>query len=124
MWVVSETIVSKGGIAAAAICAGLGVTAPGLANTPMTAGIVLEKMGVDERYAYVNGIVEGLAYARFRKDTVAAGANDEAGMKCIYAWFFAGDGSTYARIEATFRRYAEHLPSTLLAAMIKKECGE
>ena len=92
--------------------------------TDMTAGVVMDKMPVRERGAYIMGIVEGLAYARFRKDTIAAGEKDEAGMKCIDDWFYRDTTASFDRIEATFRQYAEHFPSTLLAAMIKKECGE
>lgn len=92
--------------------------------TDMTAGLIMKEMPVRERAAYIMGIVEGFAYARFRKDTIAAGAKDEAGMKCIYDWFYKDTTASFDRIEAVFQRYAEHFPSTLLATMIKQECGE
>ncbi|MVA97968.1 hypothetical protein GN330_12005 [Nitratireductor sp. CAU 1489] len=90
----------------------------------MTAGVVMEKMKPKELYSYVYGIVEGMAYARFRKDTVAAGAKTETGMTCIYNWFFSGNGKSYADITAAFRKYPEHGPPVIVAALIKKKCGE
>lgn len=90
----------------------------------MTAGSIMDKMELKERYAYINGMVEGMAYARFRKDTLAAGQRTETGSQCIRSWFYAGDGSTYDRIETEFRKNAEHMPSTIIAVLMKKECGE
>ena len=92
--------------------------------TDMTAGVIMKEMPVRERAAYIMGIVEGLAYARFRSDTIASGSKDEAGMQCIYRWFYEDTNASFDRIEAAFTKYAGHFPSTLLAAMIKKECGE
>jgi hypothetical protein len=90
----------------------------------MTAGVILEKMKSDEQFAYINGIVEGLAYARFRKDTIAAGDKDERGSSCIQKWYYTGDGTTHASIVATFRRYPDQMPATIIALMVKQECGE
>lgn len=100
------------------------VTGAQVSATDMTAGVILKEMPAGERAAYVMGIIEGFAYARFRKDTAAAGVKDEIGMKCIYDWFYADAQASLQRIDATFEKYANHFPSTLLAAMIKKECGE
>ncbi len=102
----------------------VGAAAPAAADTAMTAGVVLEEMPVRERSSYVMGIVEGLAYSRFRKDTHAAGQNDETGMKCVYDWFYRDSMKSLDLIEAAFRKYSDHYPSVLLAVMIKKECGE
>lgn len=90
----------------------------------MTAGVVLEKMSSDELFAYVNGMVEGMAYARFRKDTLAAGSRNEAGMKCILDWYWTSEDNTPFKIEAAFRQHKEHMPSTIIGTMIKNECGE
>ena len=92
--------------------------------TTMTAGVVLEKMKSEELFAYINGIVEGMAYARFRKDTLAAGHKVETGMKCIYDWYYSGDGRTHLGIEDSFRANADHMPSVIIATLIKRECGE
>lgn len=102
----------------------LGIANPANADTAMTAGAILEKMGTDERFAYINGIVEGMAYSRFRKDTLAAGAKTETGLNCIYGWYYTGDGKTHASIEATFLKYPDQMPATIIGAMIKRECDE
>lgn len=94
------------------------------AGSPMTAGLVMDKMPVRERFSYVAGIVEGLAYARFRKDTAAKGGNDVSGMKCIYDWFYTDNTKTMDTVEAAFRKYADRYPATLLAVLIKRKCGE
>ena len=43
------------------------------ADTPMTAGLIMKEMPTKERAAYVAGIVEGMAYARFRYDSKKTG---------------------------------------------------
>jgi hypothetical protein len=94
------------------------------AGTDMTAGVVMKEMPARERAAYIMGIVEGFAYARFRKDTEASGSKDVTGMRCIYDWLYKDSKSAFQRIEAAFTKYPEHFPSTLLATMLKKECDE
>ncbi|MGJ8531688.1 MAG: hypothetical protein ACSHYC_05855 [Alphaproteobacteria bacterium] len=93
------------------------------AQNSMTAGNLVE-LPTRERTAYVMGTVEGLAYARFRADTKASGSKDETGFNCIHDWLFADTMKRLDIIEATFRKYPGHRPSTLLSAMIKKDCGE
>ena len=93
------------------------------AETPLTAGVVLEKMPSNEFVVYVAGIVEGLAYARFRKDTVAAGKKVEKGMSCIRNWYHGNDNAIL-NIESAFRKYKQYAPWIVIAAMVKKECGE
>lgn len=90
----------------------------------MTAGVIMKEMPVRERTAYIQGLVEGMAYSRFRKDSLAAGTKDEAGMACVHSWFHKDPLAQVMRIEATFEKYTAELPSVLLALMIKKECGE
>lgn len=113
---------AKAGLSGLLIAVAMGVH-PSYAQA-MTAGVVLDKMSSDELFAYVNGMVEGMAYARFRKDTLAAGSRDEAGMACILDWYWKGEGNTPSRIEAAFRQHKEHMPSTIVGTMIKNECGE
>lgn len=112
----------KSSISALLIAAVTGVH-PALA-AEMTAGTIMKEMPARERATYIMGIVEGIAYGRFRKDTIASGAKDEAGMKCILAWFYRDMLASYERIEGAFRQYEQHMPSTVVAAMAKKECGE
>ncbi len=85
--------------------------------TDFTAGIVMQKMDEKERFNYLAGVVEGLAYARYIKD-----GKKVDGMKCIYQWFYDKKGTT-GKIEAAFRRFNDYLPGAVVAAMADKECG-
>lgn len=101
---------------------GLGLN-PSLAKD-ITADVILKEMPVRERYAYVAGIVEGLAYARFRKDTIEAGSKVETGLQCIQNWFYADGTNRMLEIESAFADYPTYPPAALVAVMAKKECGE
>jgi hypothetical protein len=90
----------------------------------MTAEVVLNEMPVRERYAYVAGIVEGLAYARFRKDSLEAGSKVETGLRCIKNWFYNGESKTMLEIQDSFAAYPNLPPVVIVAAMTKTECGE
>lgn len=106
---------------------GLALTCANIAraDTPMTAGLVLEKMAAGERYTYYFGIVQGLAYARFLKDTIANdNRKDQRGMDCIQNWFHDESGQRSLSIELNMKKYPEFSVPVLINAMIKKECGE
>ena len=92
-------------------------------GTPMTSGVILEEMPVRERTTYVMGVIDAMAYARFRKDTEASGENEMSGMACIRNWFHDDIVSRMGRIDAAFRKYEDLPPSMVLAAMVEKECG-
>lgn len=93
-------------------------------GTAMTAGVIMEKMPGDKRFYFVSGIIEGLAYARFLRDTKASGGNSQTGMNCIYNWFYDDGAARMLRVEAAFKKYPQHFPSVLLTAMIKRKCGD
>lgn len=90
----------------------------------LSAGALLEDLPTRERTSYIMGVVEGLAYAQFRKDTLASGNKDETGMKCIYQWFYKDTMAALDRIEAAFRKYSDHMPALVVTALVKQECGE
>ncbi|MCR5858278.1 hypothetical protein [Mesorhizobium sp. J428] len=89
----------------------------------LTAGDILKEMPANEFVVYVAGMVEGFAYARFRKDSIEAGRTVETGMRCIRD-FYLTNPKIILMIEDAFRLHAQHAPSVVLAAMLKKECGE
>lgn len=93
-------------------------------GTAMTAGVIMEKMKPSERFIYVSGVVEGLAYGRFLRDTEKAGQKQQAGMDCIFAWFFENGAEPMDQIEASFQKYESHFPSVVLTALISRKCGE
>lgn len=83
-----------------------------------TAGTVITTMKPEDRYPFISGIVEGLAYARF----VADGKTEAPGMACIYRWFYEEDG-TVDNIFAAFARFPDHLPGAVVGALITRRCG-
>jgi len=90
----------------------------------LSAGVLLDEMPVRERTSYIMGVVEGLAYARFRKDTMLSGEKDEQGMKCIYEWFYSDNTAALDKIEAAFKQYRQHTPALIVTALVRRECGE
>lgn len=121
MWGVVQASNLRNSAVGALLLAGVPMAA---ADTPMTAGVIMEKMPANERGAYLVGLVEGFAYSRFKKDSAAVGSKTETGMKCIFDVLYADKRAGIARIEAAFRTYPDHLPSVVLGAILKKECGE
>lgn len=93
------------------------------AENPMTAGVILKQMPSSEFVVYTAGIIEGLAYARFRADTKRAGEKSEKGMQCIREWYH-NDKEAITKIEAAFRKYDKYPPWVVLASLVKKKCGE
>lgn len=81
-----------------------------------TAGVVMEKMAPKERYTFIAGIIEGLAYARFEGDS-----RETAGMGCIYRWFY-DDASAIDQIEEAFGRYPDRLPGSVVGALVQMRC--
>jgi hypothetical protein len=96
------------------LAAGCGEAAD--AQTPMTAKVVSEKMSPDEYTAYVYGIVEGLAYARYIKD----GKKSES-RSCIRSWL--RDKESFNKIDAAFRRYPDSTPADIIGTLIAVKCG-
>lgn len=104
---------------AVVLSAFLGVQANAAQTGDITAGSVLAKFNKKELNAYLTGLVQGFAHARYIKD----GKNADAGMKCIYGWFFYDDQSMLQIMQA-FKKYRNHTPNVVMAAMLKQQCGE
>ena len=83
----------------------------------ITAGSVMTKLKGEERYAFLAGVTEGLAYGRYVRD-----GKTTLGMACIYKWFYETD-STVAKIHSAFERFGNHTPGAVMAALAEKECG-
>lgn len=80
-----------------------------------TTGVIMREMTPDQRFIYVSGIVEGLAYARF-----AADGQKMDGMNCIYDWFY--QEPTMGKIEQMFTQFNDYTPGPVVAAMLEGEC--
>ncbi|MEM1385640.1 MAG: hypothetical protein AAGG06_18625 [Pseudomonadota bacterium] len=84
---------------------------------PLTAGVILDKMDAEERFTYLAGLMEGLAYARYLADGKAS-----EGQNCLYAWFYE-TRSNRRKIEEVFRRYPDHRAAPIVLALTKRDCG-
>ncbi len=84
----------------------------------MTAGTIFTRMSSQESTAYLAGIVEGLAWARFVRDNRTPGGRD-----CIYDWFYSDAGRSLRSIHATFERYPDASPGRLVATLANTKCG-
>lgn len=105
---------------AVVISASLAVTFPRISEalaTDFTAKTVMEKMQPEQRYAYVAGVVEGLAYSRYAKD-----GKKTDGMECIYDWFYTKP-DTLDLIYAGFGQYPQYPPGAIIGALSQKSCG-
>ncbi len=78
----------------------------------------MTEMEQSDRFPFVAGIVEGLAYARYVSD-----GQQTEGMGCIYDWFYETEGRIMQVYEA-FEAFPDHLPGTVVAALVKRDCGE
>jgi len=83
----------------------------------LTAGAIVEQLEPGDRYTFVAGIVEGLAYARFLED----GRSETPGMACIYRWFYETE-ATPTQIFQAFEAFPDHTPGAVVAAMAARGC--
>ena len=68
--------------------------------------------------AFISGLVEGMAYARYIND----GKKADAGMKCILEWYYDGD-KTIQKVIVAFDRFRDFTANAIVGALIEKECG-
>lgn len=104
----------------AMILASVAFLAAGKDAAALTASEISENMSTDEQVAYISGVVEGLAFARWMADD-----RDTAGSQCIWDWFLHSDQTV--RINAQmdwFEQHSDQQVSTLMYALIREECGE
>lgn len=102
-------------------CAGLVMGAHLLAAGPastrdFTAGFFLDELEDSQHFAYLSGIVEGLAYSRFKAD-----GDQIEGMACVYGWFY-DDPEVTLRIYTAFDKFRDHTPGAIMGAMIERKC--
>lgn len=85
----------------------------------LDARFVLNEMNQDQRVSYVEGIVDGLAYARFLRDRP-----DETGYLCVINWYQTDSEEKWRLVKKWLARHANKPVPVLMHIMIKKECGE
>lgn len=86
----------------------------------LSAHRILSKMSHEERYPFVAGIVEGIAFHRY-----TVGNKDKAAMDCVYDWFYKGHSGqrTIDVIYAAFGQYPDYPPAAIVEALARKKCG-
>lgn len=87
----------------------------------LTAEEVIKIMSVDERQAYISGIVGGLAFSRYLRDKP-----NVDGMNCVYDWHYRNEDPEKKsnRIYEWLSRNPDKPVEALLHILKKKECGE
>ena len=95
-----------------------GLTAHQAHTQDLDAGAVLNKMETKQQSAFVTGIIQGLAYARFLKDKP-----NEDGFRCVSGWLNGESKGNWRKILTMFERHATKPPAVLLHVLIKKDCG-
>ena len=83
----------------------------------LTTDTVLKIMSDKELNAYISGLVEGLAYARYVQD----GKKSYEGMTCISNWFYK-DKKTAPKIVRAFAHFKGSFANSVVGALAAKEC--
>lgn len=78
---------------------------------------ILGKMKPDDRYPFVAGIIEGIAFHRY-----TVGNKDKAGMDCVYDWFYK-DEKADDDIYTALAKFPTYPPAAVIAVLAKKKCG-
>lgn len=77
----------------------------------------MAQMEPEQRWSYIAGIVEGLAYARYIQD-----GQETAGMACINNWFYEQDGAI-EQVYQAFGEFADYPPGAVMSVLLDQVCG-
>ena len=83
----------------------------------LTTGVIMDRMGNNERFHYIAGIVEGLAYARYIND-----GQETGGMACINNWFYGQDGAI-EQVYQAFGEFPDYPPGAVMSVLLGQVCG-
>lgn len=80
----------------------------------------METMSPGERYTFIAGMVEGIAFHRY-----TVGDKDTAAMNCVYDWFYKGHNGqkTIDVIFAALGEYPDYPPVAVIAALANRKCA-
>ncbi|MBB4267912.1 hypothetical protein [Roseospira visakhapatnamensis] len=88
-----------------------------VADTELTAGVVLQRMNTTQRFSFIAGIVEGLSYARYLRD-----GKDPAGMACINTWFYDDTKGAIEQVYTAFGTFPDHPPAAVMFVLLNQVC--
>lgn len=100
-------------------CVALGAATNVSYSKNLDAGFVLNEMNNDQQVSYVEGIIDGLAYARFLRDRP-----DQSGYKCIINWHQTEPRKKWRLTREWLKRHPDKPTPVLIYQMTKKVCGE
>jgi hypothetical protein len=83
-----------------------------------TAGYVLREFDEKQMSAFLSGMVEGLAQARYERE-----GNDPAAAVCIYDWYYEGGEDTILEIYGAFAEHSRSAPAAVVSALANRKCG-
>ena len=92
------------------------VSPSAFAQTELTTGVVMERMDNTERFAYIAGLIEGLAYARYVRD-----GQQTEGMACINNWFYRREGAV-DQVYVAFGEFPDYPPGAVMSVLLDQVC--
>ncbi len=105
------------GIVATYLCFGC---VPAAFADRVTARTIEKELSLTERYAYVTGVIEALAYARYLREKPS-----RRGMDCITGWYQKTPRIAFwSEFEALTKKHGDQPVSVLIYAMSIDHCGE
>lgn len=111
-----HTDLKKAAVRAAVVVGAAIAALPASADTPMTAGVIAERMEFEDRFLFAAGLVEGIAFNRYQM-----GNQDVDAMTCIFDWFYSGQRRTDLIFEA-FGRFPDYTAGAVVAALTNRAC--
>jgi hypothetical protein len=92
---------------------------PALAERPdLSNHAILGKMDIDDHYPFIAGMIEGIAYYRYK-----AGGKDSKAMNCVYDWFYE-DKTALDQIYYSFGQFPDYPPASVIDALVSRKCGK
>ncbi|MEM6889181.1 MAG: hypothetical protein AAF636_13685 [Pseudomonadota bacterium] len=82
-----------------------------------TADDVLNRMSDEERFAYLSGVVEGLATSRWVADQP-----DSSRMQCVYDWYFGQNVKVRQTVIAWLERNPDQRAGILMHVLVERQC--
>lgn len=86
----------------------------------LTADDVLNNMTQEQGTSYVNGVVEGLATARWYQDRP-----NDSGMNCIYDWYYQQPISdSWKQVLTWLERHPDKEVGALMYVLLNQKCRD
>ena len=84
----------------------------------LTGEEVLTTLSQDQRFGYVTGIIDALAYAQFLEEKPS-----EKGMKCRLDWFYKDGVESWKIMKKWFENNPSQHAFVVINTILNRECG-